>query len=198
MNLTYMRTLVRRDLKDEDANNYRWTDEEIDRAIQRAVQELSLYIPRELTTDLPTTEGSYQIDISSLAQIGIVRVEYPIGEEPPVYRRFSVWGNTVTLREGDPGDGTDARIYYRAQHSITTESSTVPGHLEHMVALGAAAHAVLALAQYVTETAGIGGIQADRDLREWGHEMYERFISRLEKEAGGDRVKTSTLYVDEG
>ena len=34
MNLSEMRTIVRRDLHDEDAGNYRWTDDELDRHIQ--------------------------------------------------------------------------------------------------------------------------------------------------------------------
>jgi len=33
MNLSDMRTIVRRDLKDEDAGNYRWTNDELDRHI---------------------------------------------------------------------------------------------------------------------------------------------------------------------
>ncbi len=37
MNLTQMRAIVRRDLHDEDAANYRWTNDEIDRHIARAV-----------------------------------------------------------------------------------------------------------------------------------------------------------------
>ena len=31
MNLSEMRTLVRRDLHDEDSNNYRWSNDELDR-----------------------------------------------------------------------------------------------------------------------------------------------------------------------
>jgi len=31
MNLMDMRAIVRRDLHDEDANNYRWTNDELDR-----------------------------------------------------------------------------------------------------------------------------------------------------------------------
>ncbi len=33
MNLTEMRTIVRRDLHDEDAANYCWTNDELDRHI---------------------------------------------------------------------------------------------------------------------------------------------------------------------
>ncbi len=41
MNLTDMRTLVRRDLHDEDATSYRWTNDELDRHIARALKDFS-------------------------------------------------------------------------------------------------------------------------------------------------------------
>ena len=47
MNLTDMRAIVRRDLHDEDSNNYRWTDDELDRHIVHAVREFSERIPYE-------------------------------------------------------------------------------------------------------------------------------------------------------
>lgn len=40
--LADIRLLVRRDLKDEDSANYRWTDTEVDRHIARALRELFL------------------------------------------------------------------------------------------------------------------------------------------------------------
>ena len=80
MNLVEMRARVREDLQDTDAANYRWTDDEIDGAIDRVVNEYSLAAPIEQQDDLPTTEGDTELDISTLT--GIVRVEsveFPIG-----------------------------------------------------------------------------------------------------------------------
>ena len=48
MDLGEMRTRLRRELKDEDAANYRWTDDELDRHIARAVAEAV----REVDADL--------------------------------------------------------------------------------------------------------------------------------------------------
>ena len=45
MDLNTMRTMVRRDLKDEDSENYRWTDEELDRHIAHALKEFSEAYP---------------------------------------------------------------------------------------------------------------------------------------------------------
>ena len=41
MNLADMRTIVRRDLHDEEASNYRWTNDELDRHIAHAVKDFS-------------------------------------------------------------------------------------------------------------------------------------------------------------
>ena len=66
MDLEEMRANVRRDLKDEDDSNYRWTDDEVDRAIARAVKEFSQYCPREMKSTLATVDSSIELDISSL------------------------------------------------------------------------------------------------------------------------------------
>jgi hypothetical protein len=41
MNLSEMITVVRKDLRDQDSENYRWTDDELTRHINRAVREFS-------------------------------------------------------------------------------------------------------------------------------------------------------------
>lgn len=195
MNMIEMRALVRRDLKDEDSNNYRWTDGEIDRAIARAVAELSRHCPREMATDIATTVGSREIDVSELSpRIRIEQVEFPIGEHPGSFQRFAVYRDTLTLIGDEEGDGGKARIYWLAPHTLDEESSTIPGHLEDIVASGAAAYAVLSLSQYATETAGIGGSEADRDFREWGRAMFKEFRQALKRNSRHNRVRQSTLY----
>ena len=67
MNLSQMRALVRRDLHDEDAANYRWSDDELDRHITRAVRELSLAAPLEGKAVLTTTADSRDLSLASLA-----------------------------------------------------------------------------------------------------------------------------------
>ena len=54
--ITTIRALVRRDLKDEDSANYRWTDDEIDRAIDKAVLEYSEYCPLSVLSSLATVD----------------------------------------------------------------------------------------------------------------------------------------------
>src|SRR4030042_1138754 len=171
MNLSDMRTLVRRDLKDEDNSNYRWQDNEIDRAIQRALAELSRYVPREMKTTIATTDGSREIDISTLTErVSVDKIEFPAGEHPRQFQRFSVYQDTLTLIGDVEGDGEDSYIYWGKVHTLAA-TSTIPSHLEDVLALGAAAYAVLAQTQHRTDTAGFGGERADTDYQSWGSGM---------------------------
>jgi hypothetical protein len=52
-----LRTRLRRELHDEDAANYRWTDTVLERHLARAARELSVVLPHEQKTSLSTTAG---------------------------------------------------------------------------------------------------------------------------------------------
>ena len=60
MNLTEMRARVREDLQDTDSQNYRWTDDEVDGAIDRVVLEYSLHAPIEQQDDIATSMRIYK------------------------------------------------------------------------------------------------------------------------------------------
>jgi len=195
MNLSDMRTLVRRDLKDEDSSSYRWQDNEIDRAIARAVAETSRYCPREMKATIATTDGSREIDISTLTdRVSVDRVEFPIDETPREFQRFSVYADIITLIGDVEGDGTNCYIYWGKVHTLDASTSTIPTYLEDVLALGAAAYAVLAQTQYRTDTAGFGGEQADRDYQSWGNTMLKEFKSQLKRFGRGRKLKISTFY----
>jgi hypothetical protein len=195
MNLNTMRTLVRRDLKDEDNSNYRWQDNEIDRAISRAVAELSRYIPRDMKATIATVGGSREIDISALTdRVSVDRVEFPVGETPRRFQRFVVYSDAITLVGDAEGDGGNCYIYWSKVHTLDNNASTIPGHLEDILALGAAAYAVLAQAQYRSDVAGIGGDRADSDYQSWGAAMLKEFKSELRRFGRGRKLKQSTLF----
>ena len=127
MNLTDMRTIVRRDLHDEDTANYRWTDDELDRHITRAVKELSEALPLEQKATKATTAGSRELNISSLSdRVMAEAVEYPVDKFPKKYQRFSLWGNTLTMLGDEVPDGSNAYIYYGKLHTLDATSSTIP------------------------------------------------------------------------
>ena len=92
MNLSDMRAILRRDLHDEDAGNYRWSDDELDRHITHATREFSEAIPLEQKETKATTSNSREIDISSLSdRIMVQAIEYPVGRFPRIFQRFSLW-----------------------------------------------------------------------------------------------------------
>jgi len=195
MDLSIMRTLVRRDLKDEDNSNYRWQDNEIDRAISRAVAELSRYMPREMKATIATVVGSRQIDISTLTdRVSVDRVEFPVGETPRRFQRFVVYSDAVILVGDAEGDGGNSYIYWSKVHTLDNSTGTVPGHLEDILALGAAAYAVLAQAQYRSDVAGIGGDRADSDYQSWGAAMLKEFQSKFKRFGRNRKLKVGTLF----
>jgi hypothetical protein len=198
MDLSTMRALVRRDLKDEDNSNYRWQDNEIDRAISRAVAELSRYVPREMKATIPTVAGSREIGISTLtAMVSVDRVEFPVSETPRRFQRFVVYSDAITLIGDAEGDGGNCCIYWSKVHTLDNSTSTIPGYLEDILALGAAAYAVLAQAQYRSDVAGIGGDRADSDYQKWGTAMFKEFKAKLRRFGRGRKLRVSTLYEGE-
>jgi hypothetical protein len=195
VNLSDMRTLVRRDLKDEDASSYRWQDNEIDRAIGRAVAELSRYVLREMKSTIATVDDSREIDISSLTdRVSVDKIEFPIDETPRQYQRFSVYRDTLTLIGGVKGDGEDCYVFWSKVHTLDGSTSTIPSYLEDVLALGATAYAVLAQTQYRVDVAGHGGEQADRDYQSWGAAMLKEFKAQLKRFGRGRKLKISQFY----
>jgi hypothetical protein len=193
MNQSTMRTLVRRDLKDEDNSNYRWQDNEIDRAIQRAVAELSRYIPRQMKSTIATIDGSREINIATLADRVLVdRLEFPVDQSPRIFQRFIVYDDTITLTGDTDGNGGNCYIYWGKVHTLDISTSTIPGYLEDVLALGAAAYAVLAQAQYRSDVAGIGGDRVDTDYQSWGAAMLEEFKAQLRRL--NRKLKVGNLY----
>lgn len=197
MDLSIMVTLVRRDLKDEDSANYRWQDNEIERAIARALAELSRYCPREMKSTVATTADSREIDISGVSgitgRISIDRVEFPVGSTPRSFQRFSVYGDTLTLIGDTEGDGENCYVYWSCLHTLAA-TSTIPTYLEDVLAQGAAAYAVLSQMQYRVDTAGFGGEQADRDYQSWGTAMLKEFTRQLKRFGKSRKLKISTFY----
>jgi len=198
MNLTTMRTLVRRDLKDENSANYRWTDDEIDRAIQRALAETSRYVPREMKSTIATVDDSREIDISSLTdRVSVDRVEFPVDKTPRQFQRFAVYADIITLIGDAEGDGENCYVYWSKVHTLDSQTSTIPTYLEDVLALGAAAYAVLAQTQYRVDTPGFGGEQADRDYQTWGTSMLKEFTAQLKRFGRGRKLKISQFYQGE-
>jgi len=192
--LTTMRASVRRDLKDEISAGYRWSDTEIDRAIERAVLDYSLYCPLEQKTTIATAGLSMDVSLSTLTDlVDVVSVEHPVDQVPAQYRPFGAWGGVITFLNGYTGDGNNCYIRWLKKHSIGASSSTIPAHHEAIIALGASAFAVGSQAQYQVNTANIGGGSVYNDYGLWAKERFKQFYDALSRVSTYSNRKLKSL-----
>ncbi len=195
MNLTDMRTIVRRDLHDEDASNYRWTNDELDRHIAHAVKDFSEAIPDEQKATKATTSGSREIDISTITnRIMVEAVEYPVDRFPKRYQRFALWADTITLLGAEVPDGSNADIYYGKLHTLDSETSTIPARHEDLIAGGACGYAAVEWAVYAINRVNVGGIPTSSELLDWGQEKLTHFRRELRRLGRRNRVRLGSLY----
>lgn len=196
MNLSDMRARVRKDLHDEDASAYRWTDAVLDRHIDRAVREISLAVPQEAKAALTTTAGSRDLSLTSLTGLIIVEaVEYPTSLFPPSYIRFSLWGATLTLLTDSPPSGAEpVNVLYGKLHTLDGTGSTIPASLEDVVAGGAAAYAAIEWAGFAVNRVNVGGEETWRSYLAWGQERLARFLADLAAHSRKNAVRVRRLY----
>jgi hypothetical protein len=191
MNLTEMRARVREDLQDTDTSNYRWTNDEVDGAIERVVREFSLAYPLPQQDDIATTDGSNELDISSLTKLlKVYSVEFPIGQHPPYYQRFTQY--MATLYMDGQGNGDDARVRWGKQHTLDAASSTIPEEFEEIIVLGATGYLATSAAVYTVDRATIAGRHATINFGTWGQQRLDRYEKKLK--AISSRVTTRELY----
>lgn len=195
MNLTDMRAIVRRDLHDEDDANYRWTNDEIDRHIAHALKQFSEAMPYEQKATIATVDDSREIDISSLTNMVMVEaVEYPVGEFPQRYQRYSLWSDKVTLLGDTVPDGSNSYIYYGKLHTLTADTSTIPAKYEDLVAIGAAGYAAIEWAAYSVNRVNVGGATTPREFITWGKDRLSSFKEELKRLGRKNRVRVKSLY----
>jgi len=193
MNLATMRARVREDVQDEDDANYRWTNDQVDGAIERVVKEFSIVSPIQQQDDIATVESSRDIDISSLS--GLIRmesVEFPIGENPSHYQKFRIWQDTIQM--SDEGDGGDARVRWYKEHTLDAESSTIPTQFEEIIVLGATGYLATSASVYTVDKATIAGKWATINFLKWGEQRLDRYEKKLK--ALKSRVITREFYSD--
>ncbi len=194
MILEEMRNIIRRDLHDEDINNYRWTDNEIDRHISHAVKDFSEAVPVEQKAIKATTAGVRTLDISDIPdRIMVEAVEYPVDLFPAHFQRFTLWGNILTLL-GDLPDGTNSCIYYGQLHTLDASGSTIPIMHIDSIAIGAAGYAAVEWALFAINRVNVGGISTPEDFLKWGENMLTHFRSELKKLNKKNRIRVRSLF----
>ena len=195
MNLTDMRAIVRRDLHDEDANNYRWTNDELDRHIAHAVKEFSEFIPYEQKATKATTSGSRELDVSTITdRIMIEAVEYPVDKFPKKYQPFALWGDTLTILGDEVPDGSNAYICYGKLHTLDANGSTILARLEDLIAVGAGGYAAIEWAIYATNRVNVGGTVTPQEFLAWGNQKLKYFRQELKRLGRRNRIRARLLY----
>ncbi len=195
MDLAEMITLVRQELHDEDAGNCRWTDSELARHIRHALNDFSGACPLEEKAVLATASGSREISLASLAgPVMVEAVEYPLGRYPAAYQRFSLWGDTLTLRGDTVPDGADCRVYYGKLHTLDESTSTLPARYTDLVAAGAAGYAAFERAAYSINRSNTGGNSVPADFLAWGREKLASFREELKRAGRRNRARVRALY----
>jgi len=196
MNLTEMRARVREDLQDTDAANYRWTDDEVDGAIDRVVAEYSLHAPIEQQDDIATTDGDTELDISTLT--GLVKVEsveFPISQNLQYPQRFRYWAGHLYME--DAGDGSNARVRWLKKHSLTAESTTIPTEHDEIIVLGATGYLAMSASAATVDRAFIAGRYGTTSYRAWGKERLDRYDRKLKAISRSSKVVPYQLYTEE-
>jgi hypothetical protein len=196
MNLTEMTARVREDLQDTDSQNYRWTDDEIEGAIERAVLEYSVSAPIQQITDVATTTDDTELDISSLTGLlKIESIEFPIGKTPKYLQRFEYWAGHLYME--DEGGGDNARVRWLKKHTLTIESTTIPTEHDEIIVLGATGYLAMSAAAYTVDRATIAGHYGTINYKAWGKDRLDRYDKKLKAIARTSRIISKELYVEE-
>jgi hypothetical protein len=196
MNLVEMRARVREDLQDTDAENYRWTDDEVDGAIERVVTEYSLHAPIEQQDDIATTEGDTELDISSLTGLlDVQSVEFPIGYKPKYFQRTEYWAGHLYM--DDEGNGNDARVRWLKKHTLDASSTTIPTEHEEIIVLGATGYLAMSASAATVDRAFIAGRHGTVSYKAWGKERLDRYDRKLKAVSRSSKVIPHQLYTED-
>ena len=124
-----------------------WTDAEIVAHLTQTVREFSQVVPAEnMDTGVSGVTDSYDLDISGLTDWHeIMRVEFPIGEDPPHFVNFNIWKDVLTMQQSSgAADSGVARIWWLGPHTVGASSSTIKKKHEPVIIEGCAAHCMRA------------------------------------------------------
>lgn len=196
MNLTEMRTRVREDLQDTDSENYRWTDDEVDGAIDRVVMEYSMHAPIQQQTDIATTDGDTEVDISTLTGLlKIESVEFPLGKTPKYMQHIDFWAGQLLMH--DEGDGSNARVRWLKKHTLTAESTTIPTEHDEIIVLGATGYLAMSASASTVDRAFIAGHYGTTSYKAWAIERLRRYDFRLKEISYMNRIVQRNLYTED-
>lgn len=154
MTLSEFRESLRRELFDPADDEPRFTDADLDHAIDRALSELSRAAPWTRDATLTTSPDSRLVDLSSLTEVwSVEEVEWPTGQYPPKTCTFMVLptsdgapGFIFLLVPEAPSAAESVRVRWGTKHVASDSRWTAPDAYTGLLTTGAYAHACLAYA----------------------------------------------------
>ena len=193
--LAQLTAKVRQDLRDTPAPQ-EFTDAELERWLARAVAEVSAARGREQKTGL-TTAASRDLSLSTLSSLlRVVAIEYPTGQWPPTYVRFTRWGSVATLHvDGVPTVGEAVNVSWESVHLLDGTGSSMDPAVEDVVVLGGAAYALEAYAAKGANELLTAGSVGQRALAAGAAERLLRFGRELRRLRS--RIGRREMYVPE-
>ena len=196
MDLTVMRSRLRIDLRDEDSTSYRWSDSQLDRHVGHALRELSAAQPRPRAAVLRTTGAGRSVSLASLTDlVRVEAVEFPVDEYPTAYVGFSVREDSLAMAVDDaPAAGQEVKVYYGQLHTLDAAASTLPPHLEELLAAGAGGYAAMDLSGHAINRINLGGPETWRHYLVWGQEKLAYFRQGLANLSRRTSLRVRRLY----
>lgn len=193
--LATVRGNVRKDLHDEDSSAYRWTDAVLQRHIERALREYSYFAPLEKKSTVVTVAGTRDISIVSLApRLRVVAAEWPVGDYPPTYVPFILWGDTLTLDVvSAPAAVENVTVLWHGVHTING-TTTFPATDDDVIAIGAAGFAAMDWSSFSLNRVNVGGEGVWGRYEEFGRKRVEEFYDRLKRLPQYSTVRGARLY----
>jgi flagellin-like hook-associated protein FlgL len=120
-------TAVRQALKEPVTSA--WTDDELGTILDNVLREMANEEPLLKRANLAIIQYTKDIDVSPLTMRDIIRVEYPVGNDPyePIYRRFTTFGSTIMLDLEEIPDITSGTLTGTVTFTINSRSVTGSG-----------------------------------------------------------------------
>lgn len=169
----------------QDASNERWSADDLDEAIRKAVEQYSRRNPHQLIATINLSSDSREIDISGIS--GLLRVEkvwwdYDSATPgyPPNWRQFEVWPGGILYIDDpvQPTAGDVARLWYNKKQTLDgldgAGATSIADEDITYIVTGAGHFAAQARAIELAET-----LTVDKDvvkrLSDWAHEQGKNF-----------------------
>ena len=217
MILSEFRSSLRNELFDPADAEPRFSDSDLDHAIDGALSELSRVVPWTRDATLTTSPDSRLVDLSSLADVwSIEEVEWPTGRYPPELCTYMVLptsegapGFVFLLVPEAPSAAEPVRVRWGTKHVASDSLWTLPGPYTGLLTTGAYAHACLSYAtpksdnfryQDGQQGAGVDTSMVSKAWWEKGSAAREKFEKELDalRQERAQHVKGSVAWTVDG